>query len=407
LRLTNIGEYYASFNLYLFALGLIGVFINLFFFTTGNYITVLYFQLTTYLIAFVAFALSGYLMNRYKPNTLYTLGLAIFVFLLVTVFSASGLISNPIVFGIGWGMATGIFYGGNNVIMYDITKRANRMSFVSTNNYLGGIAQFIAPMIAGILIQFSTFSGVYRFIWDFAIAAIFLILSVVFILSVKDNDGLNLNYSLKKVIIRGKREHAKFSAYFAFDAVFVRAFGIVLPIYVFQITHSYVITGIFAGYTTLVAIGANIASRRGFRGDGLFVNVAIPGIMVSSLLLFFPSVINPLVAVFAFGGLYNLFSTPLDNAVLVDYMKFLDRNKDINREMFWANREFYLMIGRVAVLIPMIIIAYFITNTLDFIIIMPFLSMYALVYYKIVWKRGHIHQIGKVHPIFFARRRIG
>ncbi|MCL5430337.1 MAG: MFS transporter [Candidatus Marsarchaeota archaeon] len=402
LKLTNIRSYYASFNMYVFAMGLIGVFINLFFFSTGSYLDVLYFQLTTYLCAFAAFAMSGYLMQKHGPKFPYTLGASIFIIMIVTLFAASGFFSNFIIFGFGWGIAIGIFYGGNNPMTYDITKEASRMSFISTNNYIGGVVSFVAPVVAGVLIQFSSFSGVGRYVWDFSITALFLAISIIFILTVKDDDGKVPKYSLKKNIIRGKEGHAGFSAYFALDSIFVRAFTIVLPIYVFQITHSYIITGIFAGYTTLIAVAANFAARRGFRRDGLFVNIAIPGIVVSSFVVLFPSVINPLIAVFIFGGLYNLFSTPLDNAVLVDYMDFQGRNTDIDREMFWVNREFYLMIGRVAVLVPMIFIAYFITNTLDFITIMPFLSMYALVYYKIVRKPG-MQRIKSMHPSFLHR----
>ncbi len=395
----NIRRYYLSFNLNVFAMGLVGVFINLYFFSTGSYVDVIYYQIFAYLFTFVAFALSGYLMNRYRPNRVYMLGSALFIFLLIDLLSSTGFLSSAIVFGAAWGVAIGMFYAGNNVIMFDITERANRTNFVATNNALGGLARFFAPIIAGALIEFSALPGTQKFFWDFAITAVFLLLSIYFIIKVRDNDGYNLNYSLKKDIIRGRDSHIKFSAYFALDALFVKAFGIILPIYVFQITRSYLIAGIFAGFIILLGMVTNFVFRKGFRADGPFVNIAVPGMIISSLVLLFPSVISSLAAAFVFGGLYTIFSTPLDNAVLVNYMKFLDKNRDINREMFWVNREFYLMMGRMAVLLPMLLIAFFLTNTMDFVFIIPVLSLYAPIYYKLVAK-------GRIKPLFFIKRHM-
>jgi MFS family permease len=393
--LSNIRNYYISYNLDQFGAGLVGVFINLFFFSTNNYISVLYFQLATFVIALMTYIPAGYFMRRYHPKYLYLLGLALSVFLLGDLLIATGVLSNVFIFGTIYGASIGILYAGNNVLMYDITKDANRTSFIATNNFLGGAVSLIAPVTAGTLIQFSTFTGMYKFIWDFVIAGVFFVLSAIFILRVKHQGRFRIKYSIRSTIIKARKGYAKFNLYFVTSQIFTMAFGIILPIYVFQTTSSYLITGVFVSYQVLLSVLTNFAFRKGFAEKGLFATYAVPGVIISSLVLLFPSVIVAPINAFIFAGLTTIFLTPLDNAVTVEYMKFLDMNDDINRALFWANREYYLVIGRVAILIPMILIAYLTTNTLNFIFILPLISLYSLVYYKII-KRGKIRLLGFV-----------
>jgi MFS family permease len=381
---ANIKRYYASFNLDQFAVGLIGVFINLFFFATQNYAAVLYFEIATFIIAMVTYLLSSYVLRRYSPRYLYLIGLGLSILLLVDLLVATGAMANVLIFGIIDGASIGIFYAGNNVIMYDITKRSNRTSFVAINNLINGVVSLIAPVMAGVLIEFSAFSGVYRFFWDFLIAIVFFIVSAVLMLGIKQRGKFGVKYSIKSTLIKAGKSYSKFNVYFVVSQVFSFAFGIILPIYVFQITGNYLVTGVFASYEVLLYIAANFIFRRGFSETGRFARYSVPGIVASSLIMLFPSAIPPPINAFIFAGVYTFLSTPLDNRVSVEYMRFLDEHKSINRALFWANREYYLTIGRVAILASMILLLYYITNTLSFVLILPVLSLYSLIYYKII-----------------------
>ena len=380
---TNIKNYYASFNLDQFAVGLISVFINLFFFATQNYAAVLYFELATFIVALVTYIPAGYLMRRYHPRYLYLIGLALSIILLVDLLVATGALASVFIFGIIYGASIGVYYAGNNVIMYDITKRSNRTSFVATNNFLTGAASLIAPVLAGALIEFTTFTGVYKFIWDFAIAIIFFVLSAILILRIKQHGKFGLKYSIKGTLIKAKKGFSKFNIYFVVSQIFSFGVGIILPIYVFQITQNYLVTGIFVGYEVLLYIAANYVFRKGFAKSGPFAKYSIPVIILSSLLMLFPSIVPPPINAFIFAGIFTFLAAPLDNMVTVEYMRFLDKNKDINRALFWANREYYLVIGRVIILGFMIFLLAHITNTLSFVLILPALSIYSLIYYKI------------------------
>src|SRR5208283_1517540 len=142
---------------YAFATGLVGVFLNLFFLSNYSFLAVLYFQIATYATELTAYLLSSFLLPRWRPKHLYVLGLALSAFVLVDLLAASQIVSNAFVFGALWGTAMGVFWAGNNPMMHDITRSANRTPFVATNGFLSGVVTLVAPVSAGALIQFSGF----------------------------------------------------------------------------------------------------------------------------------------------------------------------------------------------------------------------------------------------------------
>ncbi len=382
---TNIRHYYASYNIDQFAVGLIGVFLNLFFFSTQNYAAVLYFDLATFLIALVTYLTSGYMLRMHHPKSLYLIGIGLSILLLVDLLLATGPLASVFVFGLIYGASIGIFYAGNNVIMYDLTKRYNRTSFVAMNNFLTGAAALIAPVVAGALIEFTTFSGVYKFFWDFAVAIIFFIASAILVLRIKQRGRFGLRYSIKSTLIKVGKSYSKFNIYFVVSQIFGLAASIILPIYVFQITGNYLVTGVFASYEVLLYIIANFVFRRGFVETSRYAKYFVPGIIVSSLIMLAPKIIPPPVNAFIFGGIFTFLATPLDNRVTVEYMRFFDSHKNINRALFWANREYYLTIGRAIILSAMLLFLYYVKDTFSFVLMLPVVSLYSLIYYKIIW----------------------
>jgi MFS family permease len=390
---ANIRNYYLSYNISLVGTGLVGVFINVFFLATIGYIAVLYFQIATWTITLVAYILSGYLMRKYHPKYLYSAGLILGIILLAVLLTVQSALSNVMVFGLIYGTSIGILYAGNNVVMYDITKGTNRTSFVAVNNLLGGIASLIAPVAAGVLIEFSPLPGVYKFLLDFVIASVFFVIAIFYIMKIKHRGKFRLSYSIRGTFIRAGKDYSKFNWYFIVSTIFGVGYSVIVPLYVFQTTGSYLITGIFAGFEVLVYTLTNFAFRKGFAEGRAFATYAVPALILSSLVLLIPKIIPPPINAFIFSGLATFFTTPLDNAVSVKYMKFLDRNKRINRALFWANREYYLVIGRIAILAPMILVACLVSTSTVFIALIPLLAFYSLIYYTII-KRGPIRLLG-------------
>jgi len=376
-RIGTVGSYFLSYNLYAFATGLVGVFLNLFFLSNYSFLAVLYFQFATYATLLAAYLLSSFLLPRWKPKHLYVLGLALSAFVLIDMLAASRIVSNAFVFGVLWGTAAGVFWAGNNPMMQDITQDANRTPFVATNGFLSGVVSLVAPASAGFLIQFSNFTGVLRYLWDFAITAVFLLLSAIVILRIRGQTDRLLRDPSDRSRRRPGKEFSRFRVFFVASQLFVIPVGIILPIYVFQVTGSYVVTGFFASYMILISVVANLWWRNGFRREGRFTLGAALAIIASSALLLVRW--DPPLDAFAFAGVYTLLSTPLTNMVMVDFMDLIDRKGDLDRTRAWADREFHLGVGRAVVLVAMIAIStYLIRNSMDFILLLPFLSLYAV-----------------------------
>jgi MFS family permease len=395
-RIGTVGSYFLSYNLYAFGIGLVGVFLNLFFFSNYSFLAVLYFQIATYATELTAYLLSSYLLPNWRPKQLYVLGLALSAFVVIDMLAASRLVSSAFFFGALWGTAAGVFWAGNNPMMHDITRESNRTPFVATNAFLTGVVTLVAPVSAGALIQFSQFSGVLRYLWDFTITAVFLLASAMVILRTRGKTDRPMRDPSNRARRRPGKEFARFRIYFVTWQLFAIPYGIILPIYVFEVTGSYVVTGFFASYTILLSIIANLGWRNGFRREGRFTLLAVIGIIASSALLLVQW--DPPLDAFAFVGIYTLLSTPLGNMAMVDFMDLIDRNGDLDRTRVWADREFHLGLGRAAVLIATIVIStYFIRNSIDLIFILPFLSLYA-VSYLVVLRPAFPSQPASPHP---------
>ncbi len=377
--------YYASFNLFVFSQGLIGAFLNLFFFANDSYVSVLYFQLFVIIGVTLAFIGSGYLLRSIKPKDLYAAGEIARVVILISLVAAAGFISNLFFFGILYGISGGLFWSGNNIITYDVTEKMDRNAFISFNNIASGVATFAAPFMAGVLIQFSLLRGPLRFLWDFAAAGAILGLSAVTIRRIGRADGEVLpSFSFRDTIIKGRSMYQKFKAYFFLSQIFAIPFLIILPIYVFQITGSYLIAGIFTSYMVLASVASNFIFRNGARRWDLFMRIAVLAIMLSSITLLMPKIIQPPWNAFLFTGLYTFFSTPLNNKAALNFYKLIDSNRDINRVFFWINREYYINIARALVVLLMFALLFvFRVSSLGLLLMLPFLTPYALIFLKV------------------------
>lgn len=386
-RIGTVGSYYLSYNLYAFAIGLVGVFLNLFFLSNYSFLAVLYFQFATYAALVTAYLLSTYLLPLWRSKNLYVLGLALSALVLIDMLAASRLVSNAFFFGALWGTAAGVFWAGNNPMMHDITRNAKRTPFVATNGFLTGIVTLVAPVSAGVLIQFSDFTGVLRYFWDFALTAVFLIASALVILRTRGETDRPMRGPNDTARRRPGSGFARFRIYFVSSQLFAIPVGIILPIYVFEVTGSYVVTGLFASYMILVGIAANLWWRNGFRLESRFTLLAVLAIIASSALLLVRW--DPPLDAFAFAGVYTLLSTPLSNMAMVQFMDHIDRTGEVDRTRAWADREFCLGVGRVVVLGATIVIStYVIQNSLDLILILPFLSLYAVSFLVVLSPRS-------------------
>lgn len=385
LKLSDLNNYYLSYNLFQFSLGLIGVFLNLFFFSKGGYGSVFYFQILSNVFLITFFILTGYLMKRYHPKKLYLLGEVSLIALLMAVLFIGGVLTNVIIFGILYGVTEGIYWASSNLLTLKVPKRAQRVSFVAINNLIGGVVALFAPAIGGLLIQYSTFTGAFKFLNDFLLASVILLLSGYFVMKLRQKVKEQSAFKLGNIGIED-RQYQKFKLYFSLSQIFLLPFAVIMPIYVFEATNSYAIAGIYASYLLFFTILSNFIFRKSFNENGIFPKVGVAAIILSSFLLVLPILPIPLNA-FVFGGIVTLFSTPLENFALVKFMNLVEKRKATTSQLFWTNREWYLVTGRVLVFVGLLMIpGTFLTSSLSLILVFPILSFYSLYYLRLMKK---------------------
>ncbi len=382
MNLDNIKRYYLSFLLFTFSQGIVGVFLNLFFFSSGSYAAVLYFQLALTAGLFLMFTLSGYLMNRFMPRDLFIAGEVFRVAILITLIVAIGYFSNVMIFGFIYGLSSGLFWAGSNNILYDITLKKNRFALISTINALSSVIAMISPLFGGTLVQFAGTAGSSRFVMDFAVAAAVLLSSV---LAIRKLDVHNIQqgkkFRLKDTLIK-VHGYSDFKSLFFFSQLFAVPFSIVMPIYVFQITSNYFLVGVYVSFTLLVSTVSGLIFRRGFKRWNAFVRVGIVATIASSLFLVFPSFMPPPINVFFFSFVYALVNAPLNNKATTNFLVLVEKEHGIDRSLFWINREYYLNFSRLGICLLLLAIVALPAGTLLVIYLFPLLSFYGVSYLK-------------------------
>ncbi len=380
--LNKVGLYYISFNLYTLSTGLIGVFLNLFVLATTSLAGVIYFNIFYMGGVEILYLATVYALNYLEPKDLYVIGAAIRALTLIFLITAAAFVSNLLVFGFLYGASIGTFWLGNNILTSDLSKKMDRTDFVYKNSVIGGAMSFIAPTIAGIMIQYSQFAGPLRFVYVFAAAIITLLASSYILSTIKmPKESRTIKFGLRHPRIKYSG-YGYFKAYYMSYSMFSIVFTILPPVYIFLITSSYVITGIYGSTILLLGLFSNYLTKIEHRHWRAFAMAGIAASILSSIPLFFPGHISALTAIFVFTIVYTIFSTPLNNQASSNFLELIDRS-GINRIYFWINREYYIASGRAAAFLALVLVSiYFGSEIIYLVYLIPFMSLYNLIYLK-------------------------
>lgn len=144
---------------YTLAMGLSGIFINVFFFReTKSFIVIVIYNLITYLFSPLSFIAAGWL-NK-KKNGIWSLriGLMLFTifFCLILLIGNKG-IRYIYVLGVLYGIAAGFYWLAFHTLCFDYTTTDNRDTFNGYNGSCASIAGAVAPISSALII--STFKG--------------------------------------------------------------------------------------------------------------------------------------------------------------------------------------------------------------------------------------------------------
>ncbi len=383
MNLDKVKLYFISFNLYNFSGGLLSVFLNLFILATVSLAAVIYFNIFYYAGLELSYFATVYALGRFKPKDLYIIGTIIRAATIGMLVLSASMVSNVIIFGFAYGASIGTFWLGNNIITSDISKGTNRRSFVNNNNVIGNIVGFVAPALAGVMIQYSQFAGPLRFIYDF-IAAIVVLLACAYVMyfSKLGNPTRPMRLGFRDSAIN-ELGYNDFKWYNFFWNIFYLPFSIILPIYLLLLTNNYVITGLYASLLVLVSLFANYLAALKQRYWRRFMRLGIVTSMGLGLTLLVPQVINPVFSIFFFSVTFTIFSTPLNNQASSNLLEQIDRSAK-DRIYFWINREYYISAGRAVTLALMAIVLYFSPNNIVYLVyIVPIATLYSLTYFNV------------------------
>ncbi|BAB59367.1 hypothetical protein [Thermoplasma volcanium GSS1] len=341
---SDLSLYYISYNLFAFSNGLFGTFINIFFFSKFNLISVVEYQAAIQGTQTLMFVFSGYLIRILNAKYVYSIGNYARSLIIFALILAKGPLFNPIIFGLIYGIPSGIFWSGNNTLSQAVTRSKDRFGFLSTNSTIAGAAGLVAPLLAGFIISISYGRGLERYSTDFLISALLLIIAGTVAIAIREKGEGRWKYRARNTIIGRDEKYSKFKTYFFLSNILTITVSTIVPLYIFSLTKSYVLIGFFGTFLSLVNLisNATVVSLRRIVPNISQISIVV--VMLSSL-LYFIHVWNNVASAYVASALIIYFMVPLNNSAMSNFMGFLDGVQ--RTAVYWINREYYLVSGRI------------------------------------------------------------
>lgn len=372
-------KYYISYGFFSFSNGLFGIFINVLFFTSNNISDVIFFQIALQVSQTVFFLVGTYLIAYVSARFLYSIGTFLKAAVISSLFLSPFFSGNAVYFGLLYGVSSGIFWAGNATFTLAISKSIKRFNFLSINSVVSNLTSLIAPSVAGVLIAYSLARGIDRYLNDFLLAALLLLLSGFVSLFVKSSGEKGGEFHIKNTIIK-ENDYGKFRLLFFASSILGMVMSTLIPVYVFYLTRNFVLTGAYGTVTASVGFISNVIAPYMKRKMRDYVPYAITLVILSSV-TFILRFSYTLVLIFLASSIILFFITPLSNLGVSEFMQFLDGFKRTRH--FWINREYYLVIGRVLSLSSILFVAdYF--SLYDAVAILPIFAISVLGYFPVL-----------------------
>jgi MFS transporter, YQGE family, putative transporter len=183
--------------LFTFAMGLSGIFINVFFWKqTNSFTTIVIYNLLHYITTPIAFIASGTLAKRKNGIWALRLGLMIYaLFFGMILFAGSRGVVYMYILGAVYGLGSGCYWLAFNTLSFDFTCMDNRDTYNGFNGSCAGIAAAAAPITSAYII--SSFSGGkgYNIVFTMTLS-IFIILIFISLLLKCKNYGSKINWKI-------------------------------------------------------------------------------------------------------------------------------------------------------------------------------------------------------------------
>ena len=346
-------KYYVSFGFFSFSNGLFGIFINVLFFASNNISEVIYFQISLQISQTLFFLVGTYLIAYVSARFLYSIGTFLKAAVISSLFISPFFSGNAVYFGLLYGISSGIFWAGNATFTLAISRSIKRFNFLSINSAVSSLTSLVAPSVAGVLIAYSLATGIDRYLNDFLLASLLLLLSGFVSLLVRSSGEKGGEFHIKNTIIR-ENDYGKFRILFFASSILGMVMSTLIPVYVFYLTRNFVLTGAYGTVTASVGFVSNVIAPYMKRKVRDYVPYAIIMVILSSI-AYILRFSYTLVLIFLASSIILFFITPLSNLGVSEFMQFLDGFKKTRH--FWINREYYLVAGRVLSLASILFVA--------------------------------------------------
>lgn len=161
-------------TLFFFGGAVSGVFQNLYLYQLGSYHSLVLYSVVQLTMLLLIYLVSGKMLKRFSSRTLIRLGMVAFVVLQTSFFVLKErAIAYIIPLGIISGLGHGLFWSGNNLTAYVLTRESTRYRYFGILNFFLNIALMIGPVVGGRIIALADSLGMrlIGYTWLFLIVA--------------------------------------------------------------------------------------------------------------------------------------------------------------------------------------------------------------------------------------------
>ncbi|MFZ5353586.1 MAG: MFS transporter [Bacillota bacterium] len=165
--------------LYTFAMGLSGIFVNVYFWKqTNDFKVIVLYNMIHYIATPIAFITGGAIAKKRNGIWSLRLGLLLYsIFYILILFYGNKGATYIYALGFIYGLAIGFYWLAFNTLSFDFTDVNNRDTFNGYNGSCAGVAAAISPWISGFII--SLFKGMRGYAYVFGITFLIFLLLVL------------------------------------------------------------------------------------------------------------------------------------------------------------------------------------------------------------------------------------
>ena len=231
------------------------------------------------------------------------------------------------------------------IISMEVSRGKDRLAFLSFNTTISYISSLVSPIIGGVAIELTPFTGTMRYVVVFIATAALLLYSGTsgVFLNVRERDHPKIRFL--DSIRADKLIKWQYKSYFYFSSFYGLALSVILPVYIFSVTGSYTVVGILLATMAASSALGNISTPKILNRDSRGVIPYIYAfIIIVTSLVFLDGRNFPVILLFLASDITLFLTAPMNNRSMSNFMNSVDLLT--TSFPYWIDREYYLLAGR-------------------------------------------------------------